>query len=67
LLPKRRFFGSFDLMLAHIAGIPVEESLPWLVPIGGLGLAAAAAWGRGQARSIRRRFASRAEGKEVGR
>lgn len=54
-------------MLAHIAGIPVEESLPWLVPIGGLGLAGAVAWGRGQVRSIRRRFASRAEGKEVGR
>lgn len=27
-------------MLAHVAGIPVEESLPWLVPVGGFTSAA---------------------------
>jgi hypothetical protein len=27
-------------MLAHVAGIPVEESLPWLVPMGGFTFAA---------------------------
>lgn len=27
-------------MLAHISGIPVEESLPWLVPVGGFTSAA---------------------------
>jgi hypothetical protein len=28
-------------MLAHIVGVPVEESLPWIVPVGGLGVAGA--------------------------
>lgn len=23
-------------MLAHIVGVPVEEALPWLIPMGGL-------------------------------
>jgi hypothetical protein len=26
-------------MLAHIVGVPVEESLPWLAPVGGLSVA----------------------------
>ena len=41
-------------MLAHVAGIPVEESLPWLVPVGGFTSAAVIAfvrahlpWGQG--------------------
>jgi len=33
-------------MLAHLAGIPVEESLPWLVPVGGFTSAALAAFVR---------------------
>jgi len=33
-------------MLAHVAGIPVEESLPWLVPVGGFTSAALLAFVR---------------------
>lgn len=33
-------------MLAHIVGVPVEESLPWLAPVGGLSLAGALALAR---------------------
>jgi hypothetical protein len=33
-------------MLAHIVGVPVEESLPWLVPVGGLSVAGAVAFAR---------------------
>jgi hypothetical protein len=43
------------LVLAHIAGVPVEEMLPWAVPLGGFGIAGIAAWGRGWARGARRR------------
>jgi hypothetical protein len=46
-------------MVAHIAGVPVEESLPWLLPLGSLGVAGAAAWGRIQVRTIRRRIGRR--------
>jgi hypothetical protein len=28
---------GLPLMLAHIVGVPVEESLPWIAPVGGLG------------------------------
>lgn len=34
-------------MLAHIVGVPVEESLPWLMPVGGLSVAGAVAFARG--------------------
>ena len=30
-------------MIAHIAGAPIEESLPWLVPVGSFGLVGIAA------------------------
>jgi hypothetical protein len=33
-------------MFAHVAGIPVEESLPWLVPLGGFTSAAVIAFVR---------------------
>ena len=33
-------------MLAHIVGVPVEESLPWMAPLGGLSLAGAIALAR---------------------
>jgi hypothetical protein len=36
-------------MLAHIVGVPVEEALPWMVPVGGLGLGAAFALARSYA------------------
>jgi hypothetical protein len=45
-------------MFAHISGVPVEESLPWLVPIGGLGIAGSLAWARERTRAARQRFAS---------
>jgi hypothetical protein len=41
--------------LAHVAGVPVEELLPWLVPLSGFGLAGAAAWSRDHLRVPRRR------------
>jgi len=41
--------------LAHVAGLPVEELLPWVVPLGGFGLAGAAAWGRDHLRVPGRR------------
>jgi hypothetical protein len=41
-------------MFAHIGGIPVEESLSWLVPIGSIGLAGSLAWVREHTRSARR-------------
>jgi hypothetical protein len=56
LLNIRRFSESFAPMFAHIAGIPVEESLPWLVPISGLGVAGIIAWARAKARSVRQRL-----------
>ena len=30
---------GLPLMLAHIVGVPVEESLPWIAPVGGLSVA----------------------------
>lgn len=33
-------------MLAHIVGLPLEESLPWLAPAGGLSLAGVVALAR---------------------
>ncbi|HET9197148.1 MAG TPA: hypothetical protein VFN92_02695 [Solirubrobacterales bacterium] len=33
-------------MFAHVAGVPVEELLPWIIPGGGVGLAGVLAWGR---------------------
>jgi hypothetical protein len=33
-------------MLAHIVGVPVEESLPWLAPVGGLSVVGAVAFAR---------------------
>lgn len=33
-------------MLAHIVGVPLEESLPWLAPLGGLSVAGAVAFAR---------------------
>jgi hypothetical protein len=43
------------LVMAHIAGVPVEEMLPWAVPLGGFGIAGVVAWGGGLARAARRR------------
>jgi len=37
-------------MAAHIVGIPVEETLPWLMPLGGLGLAGLVAFARASVR-----------------
>lgn len=34
------------LSLAHIVGVPIEESLPWLAPMGGLTVAGAVALAR---------------------
>lgn len=42
-------------MLAHIVGVPVEEALPWMVPLGGLGFAGAVALARSYASSRWRR------------
>jgi hypothetical protein len=42
-------------MVAHIGGVPIEESLPWLIPIGGLGIAGSIAWARERARVARHR------------
>jgi hypothetical protein len=50
--------------LAHVAGIPVEELLPWVIPIGGFGLAGAAAWGRDHLRISRRRIPPGSDRKE---
>lgn len=36
------------VVVAHVAGVPVEEMLPWVVSFGGFGLAGAVAWGRGR-------------------
>lgn len=33
-------------MAAHIVGIPVEETLAWLMPLGGLGIAGLVALAR---------------------
>jgi hypothetical protein len=41
-------------MFAHIAGVPVEESLPWLVPLGGFGCAGLLAFARAAIRGGRR-------------
>lgn len=43
------------LPLAHVAGVPVEELLPWVIPVGAFGLAGAAAWSRDHLRLPRRR------------
>lgn len=44
----------FRRMFAHILGAPIEESLPWLISIAGLGVSAIAgqvrAWLPGAAR-----------------
>lgn len=42
-------------MLAHIVGVPIEEALPWMVPIGGLSLAGTLALMRSYAFGERRR------------
>lgn len=33
-------------MIAHVAGVPLEESLSWLVPVAGLGIAGSLSWVR---------------------
>lgn len=33
-------------MFAHIVGVPLEESLPWLAPVGGLSVAGTVAFAR---------------------
>jgi hypothetical protein len=49
-------------MLAHIVGVPVEESLPWLAPVGGLSVAGALVLVRA---SVSERWAKiRGEGRE---
>jgi len=50
--------------LAHVAGVPVEELLPWVVPLGGFGLVSAAAWGRDLLRVPRRRTPRRSDRRE---
>jgi hypothetical protein len=55
----REFSESFCCMVAaHVAGVPVEEMLPWVVPLGAFGFAGAAAWGREHLRISRRRDGS---------
>lgn len=46
------------MVAAHVAGVPVEEMLPWVVPLGAFGFAGAAAWGREHLRISRRRDGS---------
>lgn len=41
-------------MVAHVAGVPIEESLPWLMPVAGFGISGLiAALRRGLARGRR--------------
>ncbi len=42
-------------MLAHIVGLPVEEALPWMLPLGGLSIAGAVALARSYASAHWRR------------
>lgn len=46
------------IVLGHIAGIPVEETLLSLAPVGAVGLGAIAYAARGHARRIRQRGAA---------
>jgi len=47
------------VVIAHIAGVPVEESLRWLLPLGSLGVAGLLAWAGEHTRGTRRRLAIR--------
>jgi hypothetical protein len=43
------------VILAHVAGVPVEETLLGLAPLGAAGLGAFAAYARGRASRLRPR------------
>lgn len=46
-------------MTGHIAGIPIEETLPWLAPVSGFGLLGIAVMLRDEAERVRRSLGRR--------